>query len=250
MKIDLHVHSQYSTRPSQWVLQKLGCQECYTEPLALYRIAKEKGMTAVTITDHNTINGVLEIAHLPDTFISEEVTSYFPDGCKVHVLVYRIDERQHLDIQKARKNIFELVHYLHAEGISHSLAHPIWSVNNRLTLVHFEQLLLLFKNFELNGGRDARLNDWLKIILSILSPQDMENMMETYRVTPPFPTPWEKNFTGGSDDHSSINIARMFTQVEMAPDLQQFFGGLNQGKAEIRGQASTPLTLAYNETVE
>jgi glycosyltransferase involved in cell wall biosynthesis len=122
----------------------------------------------------------------------------------------------------------------------------IWSVNNRLTPAHFEQLLLLFKNFELNGGRDARLNDWLKIILSILSPEDMENMMETYRVTPPFATPWEKNFTGGSDDHSSINIARMFTQVEMAPDLQQFFRGLNQGKAEIRGQASTPLTLAYN----
>jgi hypothetical protein len=32
MRIDLHVHSRYSTRPSQWVLQKLGCQECYTEP--------------------------------------------------------------------------------------------------------------------------------------------------------------------------------------------------------------------------
>lgn len=247
MKIDLHVHSKYSTRPSQWVLQKLGCQECYTEPLALYRTAKEKGMTAVTITDHNTINGCLEIAHLPDAFISEEVTSYFPDdGCKVHVLVYRIDERQHLDIQKARNNIFELVDYLHREEITHSLAHPIWSVNNRLTLAHFEQLLLLFKNFELNGGRDARLNDWLKIILSILSPGDLEKMMETYQVTPPFPAPWEKNFTGGSDDHSSINIARMFTVVEMAPNLQKFFQGLHHGKAEVRGQASTPLTLAYN----
>ncbi len=42
MKIDLHVHSKYSTRPSHWVLQKLGCHECYTEPLALYRIAKER----------------------------------------------------------------------------------------------------------------------------------------------------------------------------------------------------------------
>ncbi len=62
MKIDLHVHSKYSTRPSQWVLQKLGCQECYTEPRTLYRLAKKQGMSLVTITDHNVIDGCLEIA--------------------------------------------------------------------------------------------------------------------------------------------------------------------------------------------
>ena len=65
MKIDLHVHSRYSTRPSQWVLQKLGCQECYTQPQTLYRIAQKRGMSWVTITDHNTIHGCLEIAALP-----------------------------------------------------------------------------------------------------------------------------------------------------------------------------------------
>ena len=64
MKIDLHVHSKYSRRPSQWVLQKLGCHECYTEPQRLYEIARQRGMNWVTITDHNTINGCLDIAHL------------------------------------------------------------------------------------------------------------------------------------------------------------------------------------------
>ena len=113
MKIDLHVHSKYSTRPSQWVLQKLGCQECYTEPQTLYRLAKKRGMSLVTITDHNVIDGCLEIAGLPDTFISEEVTTYFPeDGCKAHVLVYDINEAQHREIQKVRENIFDLVDYL------------------------------------------------------------------------------------------------------------------------------------------
>ena len=79
MKIDLHVHSRFSTRPSQWVLQKLGCHECYTKPEELDAIAKKRGLDWVTITDHNNINGCLEIAHLPNTFISEEVTSYFPE---------------------------------------------------------------------------------------------------------------------------------------------------------------------------
>ncbi len=47
------------------MLQKLGCAESYTDPRALYAIARERGMDLVTITDHNTLDGSLEIAHLP-----------------------------------------------------------------------------------------------------------------------------------------------------------------------------------------
>jgi hypothetical protein len=35
-------------------------------------------MDLVTITDHNTLEGALRIAHLPDTFVSVEVTTRFP----------------------------------------------------------------------------------------------------------------------------------------------------------------------------
>jgi glycosyltransferase involved in cell wall biosynthesis len=247
MKIDLHVHSKFSKRPHFWVLQKLGCQECYTEPTALYDIAKKRGMSLVTITDHNTIAGALEIAHLPDTFISEEITAYFPeDQCKVHVLAYNIDERQHADIQKVRENIFDLVNYLHAEGITHSLAHPLWSANKRLTLDHFEQMLLLFKNFELNGARESQINVFLKNVLSSLTREDTEILMEKHKITPLFPEPWRKNLTGGSDDHSSLNIGLMFTQVRGARNLATFLQGLNRGRGEACGQASSPLTLARN----
>ena len=101
VKADLHVHSKYSKRPTEWILQKIGCPESFTEPTHLYNVAKQRGMSLVTITDHNIIDGCLEIAHLPGTFISEEVTTYFPDdGCKVHVLVYNITEAAHEDIQK------------------------------------------------------------------------------------------------------------------------------------------------------
>jgi len=55
VKIDLHVHSKFSTRPSQWVVQKIGCPESFTDPMRLRDIALERGMNMVTITDHNTI---------------------------------------------------------------------------------------------------------------------------------------------------------------------------------------------------
>ncbi|MFW6286716.1 MAG: PHP domain-containing protein, partial [Candidatus Sumerlaeota bacterium] len=62
MKIDMHCHSKFSERPSIWMFKKIGCAESYTEPDEIYRIAKRRGMDAVTLTDHNSINGALEIA--------------------------------------------------------------------------------------------------------------------------------------------------------------------------------------------
>jgi predicted metal-dependent phosphoesterase TrpH len=81
-RADLHVHSQYSNRPSMWALRRFNCPESYTSPLAIYELAKKRGMDYVTITDHNTIAGALEISHLPGTFLGSELTAYFPEnGC-------------------------------------------------------------------------------------------------------------------------------------------------------------------------
>lgn len=246
-RIDLHVHSRHSRRPTQWVLKKLGCPESFTEPLHLYRLARKRGMTHVTITDHNSISGALEIAHLPDTFVSEEVTSYFPqDKCKVHVLVYNIDEAVHEDIQTIRENVFDLAEYLQESKICHVLAHPLYSVNDRLTIEHFEKLLLLFKNFELNGARDAEQNHALRIILSSLTPEDMERLADKHGLEPKFPEPWRKNLTAGSDDHSSLTIAGTYTQIEGPKTVEEFLAALENHRAEPIGRASTPQTLAHN----
>jgi len=84
-------------------------------------------MDWVTITDHNTLSGSLEIAHLSDTFVSEDITTYFPeDQCKLHVLAWNITERQHEDITHLRENVFELVSYLNNEKIIHAVAHPMF----------------------------------------------------------------------------------------------------------------------------
>lgn len=247
MKADLHVHSKFSKRPSQWILQKLSCPESFTEPLQLFKLAKARGMSLVTITDHNTIGGALEIAHLPDTFISEEITTYFPeDGCKIHVLAYDIDEGRHSDIQKVRENIFDLVPYLQQEKIVHVLAHPLYSINDRLTADHFEHLLLLFKNFELNGARDEIQNECLRHILFRLTPAEIDRLIDKHGIEPGFPEPWMKNLTGGSDDHSSLNIARRYTHVAKAKNAQDFLRGIDAHRSKVVGRPATPQTLAHN----
>jgi glycosyltransferase involved in cell wall biosynthesis len=246
-KADLHVHSKYSTRPSEWVLQKIGCAESYTEPKKLYALAKERGMDFVTITDHNTLAGSLDIAHLTDTFISEEITSYFPeDQCKVHVLAYDINEEQHATISRLRENIYDLVAFLGAEDIIHALAHPMYSLNDRLTYENFERLLLLFKNFELNGTRDDYQNRILKDILDNLTMEKIASFSDKYDISPIGINPWEKHVIGGSDDHSSLNIARTYTVLENVSTHKEFLKGIMENKALVGGKASTPKTMSHN----
>src|ERR687897_104719 len=79
MRCDLHVHSR---RSGPVDLPGLGrfADESYSEPRAVYEAARRRGMDLVTLTDHDTIAGALEIAHLPGTFLSEEVSCVLPGG--------------------------------------------------------------------------------------------------------------------------------------------------------------------------
>ena len=246
-RVDMHVHSRYSVRPSQWILQKLGCSESYTKPAYIYNKLMNLGMDMVTITDHNQIEGCLEIAHMDGVFVSEEITSYFPDDkCKVHVLAYNITEKQHMEISRLRQNVFDLVSFLNSRDIFHVVAHPLFSINGKLTYDNFEKLILLFKNFECNGSRDETLNSSLQYILNHLCSRDFEYLENKHGFEAVGPVPWKKNFTGGSDDHSSLNIGRMFTQVPGKCDVGSFLANISLGKSTARGRASTPKTMAHN----
>lgn len=245
-RVDLHLHSKFSIRPSQWILQKIGCPESFVDPVALYELARQKDMSLVTITDHNTIAGCLEIAHLPGTFISEEVTSYFPeDRCKAHVLVHGIDEEIHGEIQKVRESVYDLVSYLSGKDIYHALAHPLFGVNDKLTMDHFEKMLLLFRNFELNGSRSLLQNQCLRLILSNLGPETIERLTEKHGIEPHFAEPWKKILVGGSDDHSALNVANIHTEVPGLHDAGSFLAELRH-RPRVVGEGSDPKAFARN----
>ena len=106
-KCDLHIHSRYSSRSEEWLFRRLELPDSYSDPRELHRQLTERGMDYVTLTDHDTIEGCLQIVDLPNTFISEQVTTYFPqDPCKIHLLVWGINEAQHNDIVIVRERFF------------------------------------------------------------------------------------------------------------------------------------------------
>ena len=83
-------------------------------------------MDLVTLTDHDSIEGGLLLADRPDFFLSVEVSTRFPDNdCAVHVLVYNVTPAQHLELQRRRDSVFDVVEFIRSERLPHALPHPL-----------------------------------------------------------------------------------------------------------------------------
>lgn len=244
-RVDLHVHSKHSNQPTEWLLRQVGAPESFTEPKEIYRRCRERGMQFVTISDHDSIAGALEIQHLPGTFLSCEVTVEFPeDGCEIHVLVSGVTERQHRDLQEIRRNVYEVRDYIRAQGIVYSVAHPLFRVNDRLTLDQVEKLLVLFDRFEArNGMHDRRANDLVRRIFSSLNREMIEDLAERHGLEPFGPTPWIKTFTGGSDDHSGLYLGATWTETPDAVSLGELLDHLRAGRHEPGGDTGSSARL-------
>jgi glycosyltransferase involved in cell wall biosynthesis len=244
---DLHIHSRFSARSEEWLFRRFDFPDSYTDPRELYGRLRKRGMNFVTITDHDTIEGNLEIADLAQTFISEEVTTYFPqDACKIHLLVWGITEAQHSQIASLRENIFELQGYLQKSSIAHAVAHPLYSINGKLETTHLERLILLFKHFEgVNGLRDALLSVLVQRLLSGLTPQKIEEMANRHNLEPTHEEPWKKILTGGSDDHGGKFVASAHTETPRARTAAEFLQHVRKGACGPLGEGGTPLALSH-----
>jgi len=245
-RIDLHVHSKYAGKFKLFLLNSFDVEECYTEPQALYDTMMNRGMTMVTITDHDAIDGCLEIAHHgPHVFISEEISARFPEnGCVVHVLAFGISEAQHEEIQRLRFNIYELVAYLRQQDILHALAHPFSPVNQRLTPDLLKKSLLLFDTIELiNGQKDRGHEQFVREVFAKVGPKTLSEWSERYAIDVDPHRVWK--MTAGSDDHSGLTMARAFTQFEGEGTLAGLTRAIRKGQAEVGGYKKTSASYAH-----
>lgn len=248
LKADLHVHSKYSRQPENWLIKRLGAMECYTEPETVYTLAKQNGMDLVTITDHDTMDGVLRLRekHPEDVFTGVETTAYFPEnGCAVHVLVYGLSVEEFNEINRLRRDLYRLCRYLKERGLPHSLAHPAYSENGRLTVESMEKLLLLFDVFEgISGGRGRGANNGWMDVANALTPARVETLCRRYGIEPLDDEPWIKGFTGGSDDHAGIFIGTTCTVAD-ARDAEGFLESVRARKIYADGRHNDYLAFAF-----
>jgi len=241
-RIDLHCHSRFSASSEQWMARQFGLRESYTEPRSVYRQAKARGMTHVTLTDHDTIEGALRLADEADFIVGEEVTAFFPaEALSVHVLVWGIDEAQHRTIQELRFDVAELVAYLRQQGIAHGLAHPISLLAGGLRPDQFEQLLLLFSLWEShNGSCSADENRLTADILEASAPL-LPRLAQQYAREP---SAGAVHGFGGSDDHSGLDVGSAYTEIALGPDDDPL-AALMRGGGATFGAHSSSSRLAH-----
>jgi glycosyltransferase involved in cell wall biosynthesis/predicted metal-dependent phosphoesterase TrpH len=221
----MHCHSTASQLSRLGVQRSLGLPECATPPDEVYELAKRRGMDFVTITDHDTIDGCLELADRRDCFVSEELTARFAgEPQAVHVLCYGITPGDHEWLQAHAGDVEACAAYLDHNEIACALAHPFYNVDAPLSARHRRCLAELFPIWEVrNGSRAAELN------------MPAATYTETNGGTG----------IGGSDDHAGVDIGRTFTEVPAAATPEEFLRYLRSGEAEAGGEQGSAAKWAH-----
>ncbi len=244
-RCDMHVHSVHSTDSGSYALRRARLGESYTPPERVFRICKSRGMSFVTISDHNTVEGALRIAHEPGTFLSVEVTTQFPeDAVPLHVLVWGLTEEDHRDLQPCRPSVYELVAFLRERGLVHALAHPLYRMGPPLTVSHVERMMLLFSLWEgRNGARPEESNELAcRLALAAEKPGYLEALAERHGIEPVHAG--LIGLTGGSDDHGALDIATTWT-VAPGETVDEFLASIARGESGSAGEHGSTLKLAH-----
>ncbi len=238
-KADLHLLSEFSRHPPEWILRQLGIPESYTPAEQVESVLRSRSMDFITLTDVDTIEGCLHIAEHPGVFISEKITATFPeDHCRVHILAWNITPAQHEALQKARQDIYQLAAVLRAENIVHGVATPLRSINSKLTADHVEKLLLLFDLFEGRNACDAPLAQevWVECIRQ-LSPEVLERLAKRHALAQALPADMPRRLFAGSGDYSGLYLGDAFTECAVGDSVEEFLKEVRAGRASLEGRS-------------
>jgi predicted metal-dependent phosphoesterase TrpH len=192
------------------------CLESYNHPEALYDTLKAQGMDLVTVTDHDSIDAVESLRRHPDFFLSEEVTCRLPGGTEIHVGVYDITERQHIEIQRRASDFLSLHAYLTEQELLFSANHIFSSLTGRRTAEDFEWFENAFPAVEARNG--------CMLERSNLAAAD-------------FARTFGKAPIAGSDAHAIMSAGSCFTSVPEARTKEEFLAAVRLGLGQMKGES-------------
>jgi predicted metal-dependent phosphoesterase TrpH len=223
MRCDLHVHTTGSGMCNTPGLTRI-CRESYNQPEDVYHRCKQRGMSMVTVTDHDSIEAAEVLRKYRDFFLSEEVTVRMPSGTEMHLGVYCITEKDHTEIQRRRSDFIALLMYLTERKLFFSVNHVFSGLTGRREMEDFNWFASYVPAFEIRNG-----------------------MMwsEANRSAEQLARKLGKVGIAGSDSHSLGGVALTYTEVPGSRTVSEYFLGLRSGRGRVHGEhgSYTKLTL-------
>jgi predicted metal-dependent phosphoesterase TrpH len=200
------------------------CRESYNRPEDVYHRCKQRGMSIVTVTDHDSIDAAEVLRKYPDFFLSEEVTVRMPSGTEMHLGVYAITEKDHVEIQRRRNDFIALLMYLTERKLFFSVNHVFSGLTGRRELEDFNWFASYVPAFEIRNGQMRG---------------------EANRNATQLAVRLGKIGVAGSDSHTLSGVALTYTQVPCSRTVEEFFTGLRAGRGIVHGEhgSYTKLTL-------
>jgi predicted metal-dependent phosphoesterase TrpH len=172
-------------------------------------------MSIVTLTDHDSIDGAEVLRRYPDFFLSEEVTVRMPSGTEMHLGVYGLTERDHVEIQRRRTDFIGLLMYLTERKLFFSANH-------------------IFSG--LTGRREAEDYQWLESYVPAFETRNGQMWPKANASAARLAARLGKFAIAGSDSHTIAGLGHTFTEVPDARTAEEFLAGLRAGWGRILGE--------------
>ena len=169
-------------------------------------------MNLFTLTDHDSIEGAEQLRQHPDFFLSEELTCRMPSGTEVHIGVYDVSERQHVQLQQRRNDLVSLLMYLTERRLFFSINHVFSSVTGRRELEDFA---------------------WFQEYFPAIETRNSHMLERANQQAAQLAKHWGKIGIGGSDAHALPSVGTAYTEVPGARDKEEFFDGLRAGLGRV-----------------
>ncbi len=213
MRCDLHIHSTASGMCTTPVMDRV-CKESYNSAEEVYARCKELGMSVVTLTDHDSIEAAEKLRRYPDFFVSEEATCRMPSGTDIHIGIYNLGERDHVEIQKRRQDFVSLLMYLTEQKLFFSVNHVFSGLTGRRDPDDFHWFASYVPAFETRNGQMCRAAN---------------------RQATKLARKLGKIAIGGSDSHTMRGVGLTYTEVPGARTVAEYFAGLRAKRGKVRG---------------
>ncbi len=189
-------------------------RESYTEPEALYEHLRGRGMDLVTVTDHDSIDAAESLRGRPGFFLSEEATCRMPSGTTMHLGVYGISERDHIEIQRRRDDLPALLACLRERRLLFSVNHVFSGLTGRRDMADFDWFESAFPAIEARNG-----------MMLACCNREAARLARALR----------KIMVAGSDAHTVSAAGSAYTEVPGARDVNEFLEGLRNRRGRVRG---------------